>query len=149
MVTIWTETSNLNECLKFLACHCCCYARPHFQKLTFISKNIKVYILLSGATLICYWGMLGRYYYLERILWGVASVLLLVAVIDCWPLYKLVTVHICLAFLAFKWKMDPLFVCMLHKGNMERSHVTKHSASGVKAIAAHKGVQVTQWATFQ
>lgn len=70
--------------------------------------------------------------------------LLLVAVIDCWTLYKLVTVLTCLAILTCKGKMDPLLVCMLHKGNVERSHVTKHSASGVKAIAAHKGVQVTQ-----
>lgn len=130
--------------LKISCLHCCCCGRPHFQRLAFISQNIKDYIMLSGATLICYLGMLGRYHYLERQLWGVACVLLLVAVIDCWPFYKWVTVHICLAILAFKWKMDPLLVCMLHKGNMERSHVTKHSASGVKAIAAHKGVQVTQ-----
>lgn len=34
--------------------------------------------------------------------------------------------------------------CLLHKGNMERSHVTEYSTSGVKAIVAHKGVQVTQ-----
>lgn len=141
---IWTETRNLNEWLKFLACYCYCYARPHFQRLAFISQNVQDWIVLSGATLLCNWGRPGRCYYLERQLWGVASVLLLVAVIDCWPLYKWVTVHRCLAILACKWKMDPLLVCTLHKGNMERSHVTKHSASGVKAIAAHKGVQATQ-----
>ena len=139
--------SSLNECLERLACHCYCYLRLHFQRLELISWSIKDCIVLSWVTSVYYRNRLWEHYSLGRqfggavfvsgFVWTSSSGNWLLAFI-----YKCNCTHM-VSYSGVRVK-NGCTTCLYASQKEYGAYMLQNTASGVKAIAVHKGVHVIQ-----